>query len=893
MSRSGPEQPGRAAILWVRAPLILRRFPQILGITVLSATILAIAASSGPAFLKSSEAASLRTEIADVSTWAAGLRASYSMGFRFGGGPPDPSRDARRMRAIEDEVKVAMTEEIGDVPHLGPVSTTLVSAISRVSAGGQQKDIRLIRREGSLDHVEKIAEADDPSDGVWLADVTAEQIGASPGDRIVISGPTRKKKTRVAGIYRFLPLDEPRPYWQGFGELIYRGTSDDTYPPSFAIVPSGEYYGLTAGLGDLPDIRWEAPLEMPEPTMVEVETLVDELDRVSAAMTARVERGELPVDDYSFEVGSLIPLVRSAATERIESVTPVVDLLAVAGGLVALGVMAAAGFYLVRRRIVEARSLSARGLGPMAQGLRYCVEAVIPAAIGTLAGVFLGFAVVRLLGPTDDLPLEAATSELPRVVLMAAIGLVTMAAGAAFAVRRAEKEIAEEGDTTTERRALAVAAGFAVIGVAAAVVLRNHLRDAEDIGLRDPMTMALPIGLILCASVVGAMALRLLLPQAGRLLRDRSPSLYLASRRLAGAPGMTQVLVTAGACALGVMLYGITVGSSVKASTQAKAKLFVGSDFAAETSSAEQPQGLPFPSTLVSAADGISAGEGFQQVTLVGIDPATFDGAAYWDSTFADVPLEQLLEEISADGDPFPAASVGEPLSGPLNGGGTQVPVQVVETLGAFPGVAGDENAVVVTIDNFHKILRVIGSSISPPDQELWASGDPEVILRALLEDDVTLLRTIDTGVVLDTPGLQSLLWTLGVLGALGAAAGLIAMLGLFLYLQARHRDTVIASAITRRMGFSRGAEFTTSLVEIIGAALIALGVAAAAGLPVAAVMHVRLDLRPGLPPDPLLVIPMMTIVVTVVATFGASALSAWRVQRSIDRADIAQVMRT
>ncbi|MPZ70821.1 MAG: hypothetical protein GEU71_15035 [Actinobacteria bacterium] len=797
------------------------------------------------------------------------------------------------MRTIEDEIKGVLTEELRGVPHLGPVSTALVSAISRVSAGEEQKDIRLIRRDGALDHVEKIAEADDPRHGIWLADVTAEQIGAAPGDRIVISGPARKKSTRVAGLYRYLPLDEPRPYWQGFGELIYRGTSDDTYPASFAIVPSDEYYKLTAGLGDFPDIRWEAPLEMPDPAMSEVVALVDALDRVAATVTASVERGELKVDRYSFEIGTLLELVRSTATERIESVTPVVDLLAVAGGLVALGVMAAAGFYLVRRRIVEARSLSARGIGPLAQGLRYGLEATIPAGIGTAAGVFLGFAVVRLVGPTNDLPLEAATSELPRVVLMAVIGLVTMAAGAAFAVRRAEKEIAEEGDTATERRALVVAMGFAVAGVAVAVILRNHLSDVEDIGLRDPMTMALPIGLILCASVVGAMALRLLLPQAGRLLRDRSPSLYLASRRLAGAPGMTQVLVTAGACALGVMLYGITVGSSVKVSTQAKAKLFVGSDFAAQTSSAQQPQGLSFPSTLVSAADGISAGDGFQQVTLVGVDPATFDGAAYWDSTFADVSLEELLGELSADGDPVPAASVGEPLSGPLNGGGTQVPLRVVETLDAFPGVSEDENAVVVTIDNFHEILKVIGSSISPPDQELWASGDPEMIERSLLENDVTLLRTVDTGVVLDTPGLQSMLWTLGVLGALGAAAGLIAMLGLFLYLQARHRDTVIASAITRRMGFSRTAEFTTSLAEILGAALISLGVATAAGLPVAALMHVQLDLRPTLPPDPLLVIPMMTIAATVAIVGVASAISAWRVQRSIDRADIAQVMRT
>ncbi|MEO8323181.1 MAG: hypothetical protein ABI571_03475, partial [Actinomycetota bacterium] len=224
---------------------------------------------------------------------------------------------------------------------------------------------------------------------------------------------------------------------------------------------------------------------------------------------------------------------------------------------------------------------------------------------------------------------------------------------------------------------------------------------------------------------------------------------------------------------------------------------------------------------------------------------------------------------------------------------GDSVPVDVVETLDAFPGVSGDENAVVVTIENFHDIIAVIGSSISPPDQQLWAKGDPELIERTLLENDVTTLRTINTGIVLDTPSLQSLLWTLGVLGALGGASGLIAMLGLFLYLQARHRETVIASAITRRMGFSRAAEFTTSFVEILGAAFISLGVAAAAGIPVAALMHVRLDLRPTLPPEPLLVVPLVALVLTVVVTVVASALSAWRVQRSIDRADIAQIMRT
>lgn len=889
---------GRAAILWAKAPLLLRHFPQILGITILSAAILSIATSSGGTFLKASETASLRTEIGDVTKWGAGLRARYRSGFNPSFvGLEDESTSARELKGIETAVKEAIADEIEDVPYLGRISTTLLGAISRVSGGEVETEVRLLHRDGALDNVEVIAQAGDPNDGVWLADVTAEQIGVKPGDQISVSAATEEGTAHVAGVYRFLPRDEPRDYWQSFADLIYKGTDDFTYPPPFVIVPGREYYALAAGLGDLPDIRWEAPLEMPEPNMAAVSSLLEDLDRVTTAMGARTgEDGDLPIDNYTFDtfdISSLLYNVQSSAAERIETITPVVDLLAVAGGLVALGVMAAAGFYLVRRRIIEARSLSARGLGPLAQGVRYGLEAALPVALGSIAGIYLGFGIVKLVGPSRSLPFGAATSDLPRVIVMAFIGLVTLGAGAAFAVRRAEKEIAEEGDTGTEHKALLIAAGFAVAGGLAAYRLRDHLGGGGDVGLRDPMTMAVPIVLILCVSVVGAMILRFLMPRIGGALRESWPPVYLASRRLAGAPGMTQVLVTAGACALGVMLYGITVGASVKATTEAKAKLFVGSDFSAITSSAEQREGLPFPTTIVSKADRISVGDEFQQVTLVGIDPATFEEAAYWDTTFADIPLSQLLDDLTAEGDPVPAAVVGPGLSGGINGGGDSVPVDVVETLDAFPGVSGEENAVVVSIDNFRDIMSVIGSSYSPSGQQLWAKGDPEFIERTLLENDVTMLRTINTGIVLDTPGLQSLLWTLGVLGALGGASGLIAMLGLFLYLQARHRDTVIASAITRRMGFSRGAEFTTSFVEILGAAFISLGVAAAAGVPVAALMHVRLDLRPNLPPEPLLVVPLVALVLTVVVTVVASALSAWRVQQSIDRADIAQIMRT
>ncbi|MBK5228522.1 MAG: hypothetical protein JJE05_08450 [Actinobacteria bacterium] len=258
---------GRATILWAKAPLLLRRFPQILGITILASAILAIATASGPTFLKASETASLSGEIEESTVWAAGLRVSYRSSFSLSFlGLEEASQDVQTLKRIESSVETAIADEIEGVPHLGEVSTTLVGAISRVSRAGEEQVVRLIHRDDALDHVEKIAGTGNLNRGVWLADVTAEVLGVEPGDRISLSGPTREGKVRVAGTYRFLPLDVPRAFWQGFGELIYQSAGDMTYPPAFAIVPGDDYYKLAVGAGDLPTIRWEVPSRCPSRT---------------------------------------------------------------------------------------------------------------------------------------------------------------------------------------------------------------------------------------------------------------------------------------------------------------------------------------------------------------------------------------------------------------------------------------------------------------------------------------------------------------------------------------------------------------------------------------------------------------------------------------------------
>jgi hypothetical protein len=145
----------------------------------------------------------------------------------------------------------------------------------------------------------------------------------------------------------------------------------------------------------------------------------------------------------------------------------------------------------------------------------------------------------------------------------------------------------------------------------------------------------------------------------------------------------------------------------------------------------------------------------------------------------------------------------------------------------------------------------------------------------------------------LSAPALQSTLWTLGLLGALGAASGLAAVAGLLLYLQARHRSALIAAAMTRRMRLNRAAELRAWMLEVGASMGTAYLLAGAIGLGVAGLMHERLDLRPSLPPQPIMVVPLSMLLAAGVIGAVLVLLTAVRLQRDVDAADVAEVLRT
>jgi hypothetical protein len=66
------------------------------------------------------------------------------------------------------------------------------------------------------------------------------------------------------------------------------------------------------------------------------------------------------------------------------------------------------------------------------------------------------------------------------------------------------------------------------------------------------------------------------------------------------------------------------------------------------------------------------------------------------------------------------------------------------------------------------------------------------------------------------------------------------------------------------------------------------------AGLAVGAafLLYRKADPMPQIPPDPLLRLPIGLFLITLGALMLAAVLSAWRVQRSAERANVAEVMR-
>jgi putative ABC transport system permease protein len=206
----------------------------------------------------------------------------------------------------------------------------------------------------------------------------------------------------------------------------------------------------------------------------------------------------------------------------------------------------------------------------------------------------------------------------------------------------------------------------------------------------------------------------------------------------------------------------------------------------------------------------------------------------------------------------------------------------------------GEGPVLITSRDALLRALEQAGGTLSRFDrvEELWARGDAGRVLTEMRRAGVPVQRQVTAEEVRATPAFLSLSWTYDLLQSLGVLSGVLALVGIVLYLQTRQRSREVAYAIARRMGLSRRSHRLSIALELGVMMVVAFLIAAVLAVAAAVLVNPRLDPLSGVPPAPVLRLPVGLVLLSLGALFSAAWLGAWRAQRGADRARVAEVMR-
>src|SRR5262245_10367449 len=330
-----------------RAPFTLWRQPTLFLAIAAGAVLVGLAAASSPLFTAAAGSAALRSKLEEMSLYAAGLEVRRSDYLT-----QRPLPDDRGFRST-----VATTPFVGDA-----VVTTVTDPLTAQRAGTPAPEavgVRLMSRTGVLDHVTRVAGRE--GDGLWIADSVARALGIGPGDTLVLmqtgtENTPRTVEAPVAGVYRALANVAETGYWVNFTADIYPSDPDAPVPPSFAFGDPEQVLALQRALGGGPvESRWEFPLEQDGLSLDEAKALdrrftglEDQLQSGQSALWRGI--GSAATETTSpgqCSVRSSLSAAITLAERNIDAVSPPARLLASAGMLIALAVVAAASVFLV------------------------------------------------------------------------------------------------------------------------------------------------------------------------------------------------------------------------------------------------------------------------------------------------------------------------------------------------------------------------------------------------------------------------------------------------------------------------------------------------------------------------------------------------------------------
>ncbi|WP_138760733.1 FtsX-like permease family protein [Modestobacter altitudinis] len=871
---------------WTRAPLLGLRQPAAVLAVLVTSAILACAVASAPLFLSSARSAALQQQLADQCAEAGWVQDGV------GADRADP--------AVTDALVAAWAEQgrtaepvMATAALVGRERFASPGEVTTASGELASLPVSVYFRPDALAHVEVVAQQ--AGNGIWLPDSYAEGASTGLGDRITVAG----TQVDVVGLYRDLSSVAAGAYWCDYRVLYANDINANTAPPAVALATDPDtFYAVSAGYRQGTQQLAQVPVDATDLSVSDARAMLAAQDR---AQQRAFELLGVP------ETGSEAGLVNSRlgdAVDRAELVEsglrgPVVP-VAVAGALLALVLVASAGSFWADRRATEVRLLAARGVGPVPLAGKAALELGLPALAGAAAGWAAARVLTSGLGPADDLDPSATSAAVVAAVAAFVVGLGAAAVVAGLRARgTAERPLGAAPRWPARvpwELVLLLGAGWCWL----LLQTRDAVVSTGGVAQVNGLLVAFPLLAVAGAAVLLGRLLTALLPRLRRWAGRRSPAVFLALNRLAAARLATATLLVAVTLPVAVLGYTATLTASSQHTLDAKVSVQIGATRAVQTLSRFTPTAaIDEVGTFVvryegsaTAPDGQGDSSGRQDVAVLAVDPADFAGTAFWDDSFADESLPELMSALTGpavDGR-LPVVAAGLPAGDPqLQLGSAEVPAEVVATARVLPGRRQDAPMVLVAADRLPEIERTAGASRAA---EIWTNGPLGPAVEALSAAGGIGFRALEPAGVLQSANFLGITWTFGYLSALAVFVGVIAAGGLLLYLEARSRSRVSGYVMARRLGLSRGAHLRSLLVELggVSAAGLLLGGALAGGA--VALVYRRLDVDLVRPPTPLLDVPWTALAAGAVVVVVVAVLAALYAQRAADRADPATVLR-
>lgn len=857
--------------LWLAAPSALTRYAGVLVAVVVAAGLAAGAAASNPFVRAGVKSSSLRGEVASMSPYAAGLSVVSRAN--------DVSGDtARRAAALRFGRRLAFAGE--------PVLTSRFYA-QVAGANGNALTVVVMARTDATAHVDPLSGS---GDGVWVSRAAAQTADLRAGETLRLTEfVTSDEKApeadvRIARIYQSLETRLEDPYWANLVQDIRPPTLDSSAPPSYVFVSPRELLRLAHALRiDQVDNQFEFPVDVTKLRYVgatglqrRYTTLGDELRQANTRIGAPLGCGRVLYDSKpSCTVSSSLEAALLIASNDVSDLSATIWLLSACALGIALLVGAAAGVFLVRRRSDEAHLLFARGERTSLFALRVGVETLVPAIVGGAIGLGVAYLALTAFAPAGTLDGGTAWTGVrdAAVATLATVALIAVTAAASFPRRSDASHPLLRRLARVPWEAIVLAGAFSVLGLLLAGGGLAHSSNGDV----HPSLAVFLLPALAAAGIAGLSAR--IVRRAVRGRGDRSPlPVFLAARRLAAARALLIAVIVAATTALSVFAYATTLSSSVSRAIAEKAYVSNGSDVQGVVDPSNQIYDrFPFPAAIVEIDTTNAFTADGRQVDIVAGDPAELADVIRW-GPWSDDPRPMLprLARPAPRGVLPAIASPNMPRVDVIVDQGARVPIVVVARR-PFPGMNAGRPALLVSRTTLKAVARARGF-VDPgfgADGVIWAKGDPRRIEPTLRLSNIRPAFFTTFSHIRADPSVRAGKRSYGYLRAIGGGAVVLALLALVLYLQARQRGQVVASALVRRMGASRRVDAGAVALEAVAVTLLAFVVGAVVAVAAARLVTPHLDPLPQYAPGTALSIPWAQLLVVGAGTTVVAALLA------------------